>query len=206
VKGPLHGTERSAWTLLPEQKGLLAALLIVLALFWWTRGRPGFLPWRQDRVDPGVRPDPFVLEIEGPLVRSGIYTFPSPVTLERALVTAGMKREFVPMLPGSIPLATGTTVAVSRSGDRLTIRTRPMGPEKRILYGIPIDLNAIGADELTLVPGIGPTIAGRILHYRNLHGNFTDLEELLNVSGVGRKRLEALRPYLSVTRVQPPIP
>ena len=56
----------------------------------------------------------------------------------------------------------------------------------------PIDLNAAGETELTALPGIGPVLAERILDYRRENGPFQAVEELLNVSGIGEKRLEAI--------------
>lgn len=62
----------------------------------------------------------------------------------------------------------------------------------------PIDLNTAGQTELTALPGIGPVLAGRILEYRDSAGRFQSVEELLNVSGIGEKRLEAIWEYVTV--------
>ena len=56
----------------------------------------------------------------------------------------------------------------------------------------PIDLNTAGEEELTALPGIGPVLARRILAYREENGPFRAVEELLNVSGVGEKRVEEI--------------
>ncbi|MBR6186935.1 MAG: helix-hairpin-helix domain-containing protein [Clostridia bacterium] len=56
-----------------------------------------------------------------------------------------------------------------------------------------IDINSASLDDLTRVSGIGPVIARNILSYRDSLGGFHFLEEVLDVSGVGRKRFEALR-------------
>lgn len=49
----------------------------------------------------------------------------------------------------------------------------------------PIDLNAATVEELQALPKIGPALAARIIAYRQEHGNFTSIEELKNVSGIG---------------------
>jgi len=194
------------WILPPGQSVFLALLLLLLLGSYWIRGRSGFLPWLEGGSKPPPTADSFVVEIDGPLVRSGIYTFPTRVGIEEVLLKAGAVRELIPreVMPRS--LKTGTCVVLRQSSQGLTIRMEPMDPAKRLLYAIPLDLNGIEPDELTLIPGIGPTLAKRIVCYRNRKGSFTRLEELLNISGIGSKKLESLRRYLSVESSSPPIP
>ena len=45
---------------------------------------------------------------------------------------------------------------------------------------------------------VGEVLAERIVAYREEHGPFTSAEELLNVSGIGEKKLEALLPEVTV--------
>lgn len=56
----------------------------------------------------------------------------------------------------------------------------------------PLDINSATQSELTALPGIGETLALRILEYRNSHGRFSAPEELLNVPGIGIGKLEAI--------------
>ena len=62
----------------------------------------------------------------------------------------------------------------------------------------PLDLNRATVEELMTLPGVGEVLAERILAYREEHGPFTSAEELLNVSGIGEKKLEALLPEITV--------
>ncbi len=62
----------------------------------------------------------------------------------------------------------------------------------------PIDLNTADARELMALPGIGEVLAGRILAYRQDHGPFEAVEELMNVSGIGEKRLEAVLDLVTI--------
>lgn len=56
----------------------------------------------------------------------------------------------------------------------------------------PIDINTADRYQLTLLPGIGEVLADRILAYRDAHGSFPCVEELLNVEGIGTKKLEEI--------------
>ena len=62
-----------------------------------------------------------------------------------------------------------------------------------------LDLNNASKAELTLLPRIGATIAGRIVDYRSNNGRFENVDELLNIKGVGPKTLARIRPYCQTT-------
>lgn len=62
-----------------------------------------------------------------------------------------------------------------------------------------ICINTASAAELAeILPGIGEALAERIIAYREEHGRFQQLEELLEVSGIGEKKLDAISPYLTL--------
>jgi competence protein ComEA len=57
----------------------------------------------------------------------------------------------------------------------------------------PVNLNTATAEQLDTLDGVGPATAAKILDYRKQHGGFRSVEDLGQVSGIGPKRLEALR-------------
>ncbi len=59
-----------------------------------------------------------------------------------------------------------------------------------------IDVNAATAEELDLVPGIGPALAGRIIDYRTAHGRFESVAALEAVRGIGPQSLANMAPFL----------
>jgi competence protein ComEA len=62
--------------------------------------------------------------------------------------------------------------------------------------GQKVDLNRAGEERLTELPGIGPVLAGRIIAYREEHGDFSTPAELEEVSGIGPSTLEGIRDRL----------
>lgn len=61
-----------------------------------------------------------------------------------------------------------------------------------------LDINAADYAELMRLPGIGPVLATRIIEYRDRHGPFPIVDSLLAVSGIGVKKLQALRAHVCV--------
>ncbi len=62
----------------------------------------------------------------------------------------------------------------------------------------PIDLNRATARELIQLPGVGEVIAKRIVDFREEHGPFKRVEDLMKVKGIGEKSLERIRPYIRI--------
>lgn len=64
----------------------------------------------------------------------------------------------------------------------------------------PININTANSEELQQVPGIGPATAEKILQMRKSYGTFKSVDDLLAIKGIGKKRLEKVRKYLTVSK------
>ena len=61
-----------------------------------------------------------------------------------------------------------------------------------------ININAANSFQLENLPGIGTVLAKRIIEYRKKNGAFRNAEEVMNVSGVGEKKYESIKEYITV--------
>lgn len=66
------------------------------------------------------------------------------------------------------------------------------------LEGLRVNPNRADAQRLTALPGVGPALAAAIVQFRKVHGPFGRLGDLREVPGIGAKRLQAMRPYLTL--------
>jgi competence protein ComEA len=62
----------------------------------------------------------------------------------------------------------------------------------------PVNVNTASRTELTAVPGIGKTLAQRIVEFREKNGPFRRIEDLMRVKGIGEKSFEKMRSHLTV--------
>jgi len=75
-------------------------------------------------------------------------------------------------------------------------RTPP--PAKTLPPPNSININTASKEMLMQLPGIGEEYAERIILFREDHGPFESVEQLVKVRGIGKKSLERIRPYLTV--------
>lgn len=101
----------------------------------------------------------------------------------------------VPSLPSEVktdPLDSVASDGITESNPTLpsTQNTSPLTE--------PINLNSATVDQLKSLPGIGETRANQIIALRTAVGQFSTLEQLLDIHGIGEKTLEAIRPMVVV--------
>jgi competence protein ComEA len=140
-----------------------------------------------------------VVDVAGEVRRPGVYRIPSGARADAAVqlaggVTAHAERAAVNL---AMPLHDGQQVVVPRKGAAPAAQgaaptggsaTLPGGPPAQ-----PISLSSATVEQLDTLDGIGPTLAARIVQYRDAHGGFKSVDELRQVSGIGDKRFAALR-------------
>src|SRR5713101_1708678 len=101
----------------------------------------------------------------------------------------------------SRPLSAGTLLSILVFGllfPQSLLGTKKKPPER------PVNLNTATSEQLQQVPGIGPATAGKILQMRKTYGPFKSVDDLLAIRGLGPKRLEKMRKYLTVGKAAAP--
>lgn len=64
--------------------------------------------------------------------------------------------------------------------------------------GAKININSADSSQLQTISGIGPSTAEKIIRYRTSKGAFKSIDDLKKVNGIGDKKLEKLRPYVTI--------
>jgi competence ComEA-like helix-hairpin-helix protein len=67
----------------------------------------------------------------------------------------------------------------------------------------PVNINTATSEQLQTVPGIGPATADKILQMRKSYGSFKSDDDLLAIRGIGPKRLDKMRKYLTIGKLAP---
>ena len=95
------------------------------------------------------------------------------------------------VLVAFLVLGLGATILVGQEN-------RPSG-SKAASVQAPINLNSATTTELESLPGIGPATAQRIVEYRQQHGSFKKIEELMNVRGIGEASFLKIKALVSLS-------
>ena len=61
-----------------------------------------------------------------------------------------------------------------------------------------ISINSASIEELSTLPGIGPSLAQRIVYYRENYGSFLCIEDIKNVSGIGDAKFNKIKQYITL--------
>lgn len=146
-----------------------------------------------------------VVHVSGAVQSPGVVHLPPGSRVEDAPRAAGGTTEEADLAAINLarPVADGEQIQVPVPGEELPAATAAGGDgggvpaadggEGEAAGGGTIDLNTASAAELEELPGVGPSIAQRILEHREKNGPFTSVDGLLEVSGIGPATLEKIR-------------
>ena len=182
----------------------------------------GLLTWADERAAPRLLLDqPPVLgsiavEVRGAVARPGTYTLAAGSRYGDAIEAAGgfapdadlasvnvarqIGQPAVVDIPAVQPTAAATATRVPKAA-----ATRPP-PNRPALTGLlpsvgdhdtTININRAGADELEQLPGIGPTLAARIVADRETNGPYATVDDLARVKGVSPRMIDEMRPMIT---------
>jgi competence protein ComEA len=167
-----------------------------------------------DRAGPGVAIDPargsapasagapgasseVMVQVAGEVARPGVYRVPAGSRVTDAVERAGglTRRADQAGVNLVARVQDGQQVVVPRRGAGAGV----VGAAASGAAGAggppsgPVSLSSATVAQLDTLDGIGPTLAQRIVEYRQAHGGFSSIDQLRQVDGIGEKRFAALK-------------
>jgi competence protein ComEA len=176
--------------------GVLSALLVIAAAVIYVR-RPASQVI--EIVEPSPTSTPQAVElavyVTGAVASPGVYYLPEESRVQDALEAAGGPTGNADL--DRVNLAQRVhdedQVYVPEVGEESLPSTRTGGSADGL-----VNINAASAAELERLPGIGPVLAQSIVDYREAHGPFGAVEEVMDVQGIGQGLFEEMRELITV--------
>ena len=163
------------------------------------------------------------VDVAGAVRRPSLYALPPGSRVMQAILAAGGptgeadtdavnlaepvtdgEKVFVPRrgVPPPVPMAGDiptTSTSPSHTGAKPTKGTQAgRGGKVTADSGELIALNTATEADLERLPGVGPSMAGRILAYRQSAGRFEKVEDLMQVTGIGPKKFAKIAPFVKL--------
>jgi competence protein ComEA len=177
---------------------IVAALLAVFALFraFDERSAPPIV------IENAAATLPIVVEVRGAVVAPGVYELAPQARMQDALNAAGGLSEIA-------DLSTINRARRLRDGEVVIVPELPIAGGTPQTAGDPtlpssenangkINLNSASASQLEALPGIGEVTAQRIVDFREEHGPFRAVDELVHVQGISARTIDQLRDLVTV--------
>ena len=137
---------------------------------------------------PPPTPAPIVVDVAGAVPRPGVYEFPIGSRVKDAVAAAGgfLAEADKANLNLAEPLEDGQRLEIPYlAGSEPVGGSGAEGSQADL-----VDINTADVDTLSTLPGIGQTLAQRIIDYRDTYGPFYYIEDIMNVSGIGASTFE----------------
>lgn len=149
-----------------------------------------------------------IVHITGAVRTPGIVKLPEGARIEDAIDKAGGLTEdadisdvnLAYVLEDGIKIKIPTIseekneeIIISSSGEGIVEKEISNNSENKI-----ININKANETDLQTLPGIGASLAGRIVEYRNSNGKFNKIEDIKNVSGIGESKYENIKNLICV--------
>ena len=156
------------------------------------------------------KPENYVVQIAGEVVKPGVYQVEEGTRLYQLIELSGgvTPHADISGLNLAAPVHDGLRINVP-SGNfsdnqlgkpRLSLSEQSSLSEESGIHSssqLVVHINTASLEELKKLPGIGDTIAQRIIDYRETYGPFQSIEDLLNVKGIGDKKLQDIKDSIS---------
>jgi competence protein ComEA len=138
------------------------------------------------------------VHVAGAVRRPGLYRVPEGSRVAAALDRAGgpTRAAEVAAVNLAAPVEDGQQVVVPRRGAGVAAGSAPGAGATAAAAGAQVSLATATVEQLDALDGIGPTLAERILAFRDREGGLRSLEQLREIEGIGEKRFEALKEAL----------
>jgi competence protein ComEA len=184
---------------------LFLSLSLCFLFFFFTRPSVPLKEGTKEPMDgerfPAKPVAGIAVEMDGDFGPRGIIQAESGMTVREALEKAGATQEKMPfpeeILSQKIDKSSRLSIVPEGGGEGRVV-IEPLSPTKLKVLSVPILLNTATAEELETLPGIGPQTAQAIVEFREQHGKFYTPDDLLQVPGIGPRKLAALRSRILV--------
>jgi competence protein ComEA len=143
----------------------------------------------------GASVERLFVHVAGRVRRPGLYRLPSGARVAAAIDHAGgpARRADLARVNLAARIEDGQQIVVPRVGAAPPAAGAAAGAGVAGSAGAKLSLGSATVEQLDGLDGIGPTLAKRIVQYREEHGGFRSIGGLRDVEGIGEKRFESLR-------------
>jgi competence protein ComEA len=142
---------------------------------------------------------PVIVHISGAVPRPGVYALPQGARVQDAISAAGgfLAEAEKSQINLAALLEDGEKLDIPFIEGALPIVATP-GPTVVAVTTELININTASAAELDTLPSIGPSLAQRIIEYREQNGPFASIEDIINVPGIGSGNYERFKDMITV--------